>query len=221
MFTGIIEEIGRVREVELYGLGARLVIQAQKVLEGTKVGDSIAVNGACLTVVELKRGAFVAEVMEETLRVTNLGRLKVGEGVNLERALRWGDRLGGHLVSGHVDGVGRILERRSVGQAQEITVSLPEHLRRYVVPKGSIALDGTSLTVIERRESTFKVGLIPHTLQATVLGFKGVGEEVNIEVDLIARYLEGLCGLEGLPGKIKQSNGAELTWEFLTEHGFI
>ncbi|MCG0276913.1 MAG: riboflavin synthase [Thermanaeromonas sp.] len=221
MFTGIIEEIGRVREVEVYFLGARLVIQAQKVLEGTKVGDSIAVNGACLTVVEIKKGAFVAEVMEETLKVTNLGRLKVGESVNLERALRWGDRMGGHLVSGHVDGVGRILGRRPVGRAQEITVSLPEHLKRYVVPKGSIALDGTSLTVIERRDSTFKVGLIPHTLHTTILGSKGVGEEVNIEVDLIARYLEGLCGLEAVSSKIEQARERGITLEFLSRYGFI
>lgn len=215
MFTGIIEEIGRVRNLEIGGQGARLTLGARKVLEGTKIGDSIAVNGVCLTVVELLPEGFTVEVMAETLRVTNLGRLLPGEGVNLERALRLGDRLGGHLVSGHVDGVVRILERRKVGIAEEITLSLPESLSRYVVPKGSVALDGTSLTVIESGGDRFRVGLIPHTLQETVLGFKREGAEINIEVDLLARYLERLL----YSRETGQREG--LSWEFLASHGFI
>lgn len=215
MFTGIIEEIGRVRNLEIGGQGARLTLGARKVLEGTKIGDSIAVNGVCLTIVELLPEGFTVEVMAETLRVTNLGRLLPGEGVNLERALRLGDRLGGHLVSGHVDGVVRILERRKVGIAEEIILSLPESLSRYVVPKGSVALDGTSLTVIESGGDSFRVGLIPHTLEVTVLGSKREGAEVNIEVDLLARYLEGLLG-----SRVRDQQEG-LTWEFLASHGFI
>ncbi|MGI9952346.1 riboflavin synthase [Moorellaceae bacterium AZ2] len=215
MFTGIVEEIGKVRDLEVRGEGARLVLGAQKVLAGTKIGDSMAVNGVCLTVVELLADGLVVEMMAETLRVTNLGRLRPGEGVNLERALRLGDRLGGHLVSGHVDGVVRILERRKVGIAEEIVLNLPQNLSPYVVPKGSVALDGTSLTVITCSGDSFSVGLIPHTLKETVLGFKRIGDEVNIEVDWLARYLERLLQARTL----ERPEGLSL--EFLSRHGFI
>lgn len=215
MFTGLVEEIGRVRRLEIGGQGAKLTVEARKVLEGTGIGDSIAVNGACLTVVEVLPYGFTVEIMAETLRVTNLGRLAPGDEVNLERALRWGDRLGGHLVSGHVDGVVRILERRRVGLALEMVFSLPQELRPYVVPKGSVALDGTSLTVIANYGDRFSVGLIPHTLQATVLGRKKEGDEVNLEVDLLARYLEGLLRA----GRGEREGG--LTWNLLAEHGFL
>ncbi|HBT46362.1 MAG TPA: riboflavin synthase [Peptococcaceae bacterium] len=215
MFTGIIEEIGTVRNLKLEGENARLVIGARKVLEGTQIGDSVAVNGVCLTVVELLDDGLAVEMMAETLRVTNLGRLRPGEGVNLERALRLGDRLGGHLVSGHVDGVVRILSRRRVGTAEELELELPPNVRPYVVPKGSVALDGTSLTVIARRGDSFSVGLIPHTLRETVLGRKRVGDEVNMEVDWLARYLEGLL-------RARDSEGsAGLNMDFLARYGFV
>ncbi|MBE3573207.1 MAG: riboflavin synthase [Moorella humiferrea] len=216
MFTGLVEEIGVVRRVEAAPMGARLTIAVKEIIAGTRVGDSIAVNGACLTVVELMPAAIVAEVMAETLRVTNLGSLKPGDKVNLERALRLGDRLGGHLVSGHVDGVGEIKSKRRVGIAWEMEVAVPAGLERYIAPKGSLALDGTSLTVIDIKGNKVAVGLIPHTAAHTILGVKGPGDKVNVEVDMLARYLERL-----LARTPKEGGGEGLTWEFLAANGFI
>ncbi|KYH32516.1 riboflavin synthase [Neomoorella mulderi] len=216
MFTGLIEEIGTIQRVEPRTQGARLTIAAAKVLAGTRCGDSIAVNGACLTVVELKAGALVAEVMAETLRVTTLGYLKAGDKVNLERALQLGERLGGHLVSGHVDGVGEIKTKRQAGIAWELVVAVPPGLERYIAPKGSLALDGTSLTVIAVDGNMVTVGIIPHTARHTILGTKGPGDKVNIEVDLLARYLERL-----LTGPQEEPNRRGLTVEFLAANGFI
>lgn len=216
MFTGLIEEIGAVQRIERSSQAARLTIAARKVLTGTRLGDSIAVNGACLTVVELQPAALVAEVMAETLRVTTLGSLRAGDRVNLERALQLGDRLGGHLVSGHVDAVGEITARHKAGIAWELTVLVPNGLERYMVPKGSVALDGTSLTVITLLGNQVVVGLIPHTAQSTILGTKEPGDKVNIEVDLLARYLERLL----VPLEVKQPRNG-LTLELLASHGFI
>ncbi|GEA15098.1 MAG: riboflavin synthase [Moorella sp. (in: firmicutes)] len=216
MFTGLVEEIGVVRRVETVGQGARLTIAARKVLSGTRRGDSIAVNGACLTVVELTPAALVAEVMAETLRVTTLGSLKAGDQVNLERALQLGERLGGHLVSGHVDGVGEIKTKRQTGIAWELAVAVPPGLERYIAPKGSLALDGTSLTVITVDGNMVTVGIIPHTARHTILGTKGPGDKVNIEVDLLARYLERL-----LTGPQEETGRKGLTVEFLAANGFI
>ncbi|MDN5344970.1 MAG: riboflavin synthase [Clostridia bacterium] len=216
MFTGLVEEIGRVERVEVKPRGASLTIAATRVLEGTRIGDSIAVNGACLTVVALKPAALVAEVMAETLRVTTLGSLKAGDRVNLERALRLGDRLGGHLVSGHIDGVGEIKGRRQAGIAWELVVTVPPGLERYIAPKGSLALDGTSLTVIAVEGSLVTVGIIPHTAGHTILGWKGPGDRVNIEVDLLARYLERL-----LKGPAEEPPRDGLTLEFLAANGFV
>ncbi|WP_338835810.1 riboflavin synthase [Neomoorella thermoacetica] len=216
MFTGLIEEIGSIRRIVTVPQGARLTISAREVLAGTRRGDSIAVNGACLTVVDVEPEALVAEVMAETLRVTTLGSLRAGDRVNLERALRLGERLGGHLVSGHIDGVGEIKSRRQVGIAWELTLAVPVGLERYIAPKGSLALDGTSLTVITVTGNQVTVGLIPHTARNTILGDKGPGDRVNIEVDLLARYLERL-----LNPPVEEPARQGLTLEFLASQGFL
>ncbi len=190
MFTGLVEEVGQVREVRP-GRPTWVRIGARKVLEGTRVGDSISVSGACLTVVELDPDAFAVELAEETLRRT-APRWQVGARVNLERALRVGDRLGGHFVTGHVDGVGRVVRFDRRPGATDLFVELPPGLEKYVAEKGSIAVDGVSLTVVSVRGRVFSVTLIPHTLKATTLGELKVGDPVNLEVDLLARYLERL-----------------------------
>lgn len=216
MFTGLVEEIGTVRRIEKGSQGARLTVAAREVLDGTRIGDSIAVNGACLTVVELQASALVAEVMPETLRVTNLGYLQAGDRVNLERALQLGQRLGGHLVSGHIDAVVEITSRRKVGIAWELTLAVPAGLERYIVPKGSVCLDGTSLTVISQQGNEFVVGIIPHTAQKTILGTKEPGAKVNLEVDLVARYLEKLLN----PAPAQQPRSG-LSLELLEAQGFL
>jgi len=190
VFTGLIEEVGEVRAVQP-GRPTRVRIGARAVLEGTRIGDSISVAGACLTVVELGEGGFAVELAEETLRRT-APRWRVGARVNLERALRVGDRLGGHFVTGHVDGVGRVVRFDRRPGATDLYVEVPPGLERYVAEKGSVALDGVSLTVVSVRGRVFSVTLIPHTLKATTLGELRVGDAVNLEVDLLARYLERL-----------------------------
>jgi riboflavin synthase len=193
MFTGIIEELGTVRAVRRHGGGARLEIDATTVVAGAAVGDSIAVDGCCLTVTELGNGWWAADVVIETLERTALGALEPGEPVNLERPLRPSDRLGGHLVQGHVDAVGQIAARTPLPDGSiRVTFVAPSDVLRYVVEKGSIAVDGISLTVAAVDDETFDVAVIPHTLAVTTLGHKDVGAPVNIEVDLIAKYVERL-----------------------------
>ncbi|TDA65667.1 MAG: riboflavin synthase [Clostridia bacterium] len=215
MFTGIIEELGTLLRVEGSAPWARLVIGAGKVLEGTCTGDSIAVNGVCLTVVAVGRDSFTAEVMHQTLTHTNLGDLRPGSRVNLERALCLGGRLGGHLVSGHVDGVGVIARSQRVGIATVLDIRAPEEIRKYLVPRGSVAVDGISLTVAEKTGDGFSLSLIPHTLAHTTLGIKGVGDRVNLEADMVAKYLEGLLSQAASP------TGAGITEELLARNGFI
>lgn len=194
MFTGLVEEMGRVRAVVAHAAGARLEIEATKVLEDAALGASIAVNGCCLTVVELAPGWFAADAVEETLRRTGLGTLAAGEGVNLERPVRLSDRLGGHLVQGHVDGVGEIVGREELADGStRVAVAAGRSLLRYVVEKGSIAVDGVSLTVAGVDRDGFDFALIPHTATVTTLGEKRVGESVNLEVDLVAKYVERLA----------------------------
>jgi riboflavin synthase len=193
LFTGIVEELGTVRAVVPKAAGARLEVEASRVLEDAEVGASIAVNGCCLTVVGLGRGWWAADAVEETLRRTCLGALRKGDRVNLERPLRLTDRLGGHLVQGHVDGVGTIVARVPAGDGSTVVrVRAPERLLRYVVEKGSIAVDGVSLTVAGVEPGGFSVALIPHALAGTTLGIKDVGAPVNLEVDLLAKYVERL-----------------------------
>jgi riboflavin synthase len=193
MFTGIVEELGTIRAVTPNATGRRLEVAASLVLEDARVGDSISLNGCCLTVVGLQTDAYVVDAVEETLRMTTLGGFQPGERVNLERSVRLADRLGGHLVQGHVDGVGMLLrhEPRADGSIT-LTFESPLEVLRYVVYKGSIAVDGVSLTVAGLDATSFSVAIIPHTQSVTTLGFRRPGDRVNLETDVIARYVERL-----------------------------
>lgn len=188
MFTGIVQSMGKVLRQ-----GDNL-LEVQGSPAGVKIGDSVAVDGVCLTVIRLQGGAMAFDVSEETLRKTTLGALQPGQPVNLEAALRAGDPLGGHFVLGHVDGTGRILSRSPQGASVLIEFSIPRLLRRYLVPKGSVAVDGISLTVVEVKEASFTVAVIPHTEQQTGLGAKQVGDPVNLEADVLAKHVERLMG---------------------------
>ncbi|THA30607.1 riboflavin synthase [Streptomyces sp. A1277] len=194
MFTGIVEELGEVTAVEKLEDASRFRLRGPVVTEGAKHGDSIAVNGVCLTVVDLGEHEFTADVMAETLNRSSLGALTTGSRVNLERPMALGGRLGGHIVQGHVDGTGRILERRVSENWEIVKVSLPADLTRYVVEKGSITVDGVSLTVVDAGPDYFTISLIPTTLALTTLGIKEPGDPVNLEVDVIAKYVERLLG---------------------------
>jgi riboflavin synthase len=193
MFTGIVEELGTVRGVHPIGGGARIEIQATHVLDDTSIGASIAVNGCCLTVVELGEGGFAADAVTETLDRTSIGALAPGDPVNLERPVRLQDRLGGHLVQGHVDAVGTVRGRtREDDGSQRVEFAAPPDVLRYVVEKGSITVDGVSLTVAAVADDRFAVAVIPHTLAVTTLGTKSDGDPVNLEVDVVAKYVERL-----------------------------
>jgi len=196
VFTGLVEELGTVRAVVPHATGARLEIEAATVLDDARLGASIAVNGCCLTVVELGGGRWAADAVEETLRRTCLGALVAGDRVNLERPVRLADRLGGHIVQGHVDGVGEIAGKQALADGStRVAVAADDAVLRYVVEKGSIAVDGVSLTVAGLGEKTFEFALIPHTATVTTLGIKGPGDPVNLEVDLVAKYVERLMSL--------------------------
>ncbi|MFD4701864.1 riboflavin synthase [Streptomyces niveus] len=192
MFTGIVEELGEVTAVENLGDSSRFRLRGPAVTEDAKHGDSIAVNGVCLTVVDLAEGEFTADVMAETLKRSSLGALVPGSRVNLERPMAVGDRLGGHIVQGHVDGTGTVVEREASENWEIVKVSLPADLTRYVVEKGSITVDGVSLTVVDAGPDYFTISLIPTTLALTTLGIKQPGDPVNLEVDVIAKYVERL-----------------------------
>jgi len=192
VFTGIIEELGTVVGIDPLGDSARLSIRGATVTSDAGHGDSISVNGVCLTVVDNAGGVFTADVMGESLQRSTLGALRAGSPVNLERAATVATRLGGHIVQGHVDGVGSVLSRVAGDQWETVTFSLPKELAKYVVEKGSITVDGISLTVMAVTDDTFSVGLIPTTLKLTTLGAKSAGEPVNLEVDIMAKYVEKL-----------------------------
>lgn len=217
MFTGIIEEIGTVRRIERGAAGARLTIGAKAVLEGTKIGDSIATNGVCLTVVSMTADSFSADVMAESLRRSGLGQLQSGSPVNLERAMAANGRFGGHIVSGHIDGTGTIASQKREDNAVWVTVRAPAALLRYIVEKGSIAIDGVSLTVAAVDKTSFSVSIIPHTGAETILLGKKPGETVNLECDVIGKYVEKL-----LTPYDKDEGTAKsgITMEFLAQHGF-
>lgn len=215
MFTGIIEEIGTVMNLVGSSSGALITISCKKVLEDLKVGDSVAVNGVCLTARDVKTDSFVADVMPETLGSTNLGELSAGKHVNLERALKAEGRFGGHMVLGHVDGVGRIIRSYPEGNAVVYFIGAPREMMKYIVPKGSVAIDGISLTVQTVAHQGFSVSIIPHTLRATALQYKKTGDTVNIEVDIIGKYVR-----EFLKNILESSSEKGLTVEMLKSYGF-
>jgi riboflavin synthase len=190
MFTGLVAELGIVRKLARQGSSYHLTVGARKVLQGLRLGDSVATNGVCLTVVRLEEDSFTADVMPETVRLTNIGSLRPGDRVNLERTLRLCDGLDGHIVSGHVEGLGMITAERLEGIARVVTINTTPDLLKYIIKKGSIAIDGISLTVTEVTENGFSVSLIPHTAKETTLGFKRVGDSVNLETDIIGKYVE-------------------------------
>jgi len=217
VFTGLVEELGKVTSFARGQSSAQITLTAYKVLEGINIGDSIAVNGVCLTVVNYGKEYFQADMMWETLKKSSLGDLKVGDRVNLERALRLGDRLGGHLVSGHIDGVGTIINQQVVEIALVTEIRAPETVIKYMINEGSVAVDGISLTVAEVRKDSFLVSLIPHSAKVTTLGFKKKGDKVNLEGDLIGKYVERLMDFNS-PGLEKPKSGISL--DFLAENGF-
>ncbi len=212
MFTGIIEETGKALRVEHGGIW----IQAKKVLEGTKTGDSIAVNGVCLTVVTIKSTEFMADVMPETLKRSSLGQLKAGSRVNLERAMAADGRFGGHIVSGHIDGTGTVASITKDSNAVRFQILAPEEILRGIVEKGSVAIDGISLTVTAVEKDRFEVSVIPHTLGETVLSDRKKGSVVNLENDIIGKYVERLLAFE----KENAQSRPALTKEFLIRAGF-
>ena len=217
MFTGIIEEMGVVKAADKTLQGCGVTILAKTVLEGLKVGDSVTVNGVCLTVVGCGGSEMKADISPETLKVTTLGVLKAGDPVNLERAMRLGERLGGHLVTGHVDGVGTIRSRVQDADALQVTIEAQREVLRYCVPKGSITVDGISLTVNEVTDRGFRVTVIPHTAKVTTLGIKQAGDPVNLETDLIGRYVERL--LSGWTGGVQPE--IKIDRDYLQKRGLI
>lgn len=216
MFTGLVAELGTVQRLDRQGESYHLTVSAVKVMQNLKIGDSVAVNGACLTVVDMHDSVFTADVMPETVRLTNIGSLHAGDKVNLERTLRLCDGLDGHIVSGHVEGLGTIISRHPEGIANVVEIAAEARLLRYILPKGSIAIDGISLTVTAVTESSFSVAIIPHTAKETTLGFKGVGDKVNLETDIIGKYVERLLNT-GAYGKSEK----QLDKNSLLENGFI
>lgn len=211
MFTGIIEELGMIQNVERRGDGLRIKIGAGIILDDLKVDQSVAVNGVCLTAVEVGDSFFAADAVAETLAKSTLPNLKTNDRVNLERALRLQDRLGGHLVQGHVDGKGVIRRLTHGRHGSELVIEIPKDLERYTITKGSIAFDGVSLTIAEKKSNVLTVAIIPHTMQATIFQYKKTGDNVNIEVDLMAKYVEQYVAKRG---------ETKLTEEWLKEQGF-
>ena len=217
MFTGIIQSVGKISALDIRGGEASTRISCGKLdMSEVNTGDSIAVSGVCLTVVEHSAAGFTADVSGETLSRTTLGRQRTGDAVNLEKALTLSTPLGGHLVSGHVDGVGVVVNRREAARSVQFRIKAPEALAKYIAEKGSVCVDGVSLTVNAIHGAEFEVNIVPHTLTETTLGAIKEDSEVNLEVDVVARYLERL-----MLGKLAAQSGSEITREFLAQHGFI
>jgi len=217
MFTGIIQGLGALKAVRQAGQGLVFTIHSDFSIKDPQEGESIAVNGVCLTATTISEDVFRVDVSPETLSRTTLSGLRVGDRVNLERALRPSDRLGGHLVSGHVDGIGEVIEEEHLSQFTLFTIAIPESLDRYIIEKGSVAVDGISLTVNSYSKGYFSVAIIPHTAKLTTMGFRKKGDKINIEVDLIGKYIEKLV----LAGHIKPEKQTNIDTEFLAHHGFI
>jgi len=217
MFTGIIESVGKIESIEDKGGDARVWINTNKMdMSDVQLGDSIAMNGVCLTAIELRDDAYCADVSGETLSLTSLKQLKEGSRVNLEKALTPNTRLGGHMVSGHVDGLGKVIERYDDARSVRFIIEAPKSLAKFIAVKGSITVDGVSLTVNKLDGCQFELNIVPHTLQETIMDSYQAGSEVNLEVDLIARYLERL-----MLGEKAAEPGATITESFLAEHGFL
>ncbi|UOE92439.1 riboflavin synthase [Alkalihalobacillus sp. LMS39] len=216
MFTGIIEEKGKIGAIQQKNEAIVMTIEANVILEDVHLGDSIAVNGVCLTVTSFTTKSFTVDLMPETVRNTSLKLLSRGSNVNLERAMAAGGRFGGHFVSGHVDGIGTIIKKQPVDNAIYYEIEVPQELRRYFIVKGSVAIDGTSLTVFGVSDSTFTVSIIPHTVQETIIGDKGVGDIVNLECDMIGKYIEQFITQRFS----NQTSQQSITSQFLEEHGF-
>ncbi len=216
MFTGIIEEVGTIKRLVHGSLSIELSIHCPKILNDVKVGDSIAVNGICLTVADMGGDWFSADVMPETIRKTGLSKLKIGDKVNLERALRLSDRLGGHIVTGHIDGTGMVVARVEEDNAIWLTVKAPDNILKFIVMKGSVTLDGTSLTVARVDEKCFRVSLIPITARHTTLGSRSVGDVINIECDVMGKYVEKLLGINLSESEAKK----DISLDFLRDNGF-
>jgi riboflavin synthase len=221
MFTGIVEGLGTITGIRPAGSGRRLSLVADFVLNQTKIGDSIAVSGACLTVVSISEKQLDADVSAETLQKTILGRIKIGERINIERALRLSDRLGGHLVTGHVDGIGTIAGRNSDGNSISMTINIPQVLSRYIIAKGSVAVDGVSLTVSNCFENSFDLSIIPHTAQVTTIGLRKIGDTVNIETDMIGKYVERFISPAAPIGKNSSAKASQIDLNFLEKTGFF
>jgi len=216
MFTGLIEEIGKVETIIKSTKSARITIKADKVLKEIKIGDSISTNGICLTVTSFSSSGFIVDVMAETMRTSNFNNIASGTEVNLERALKASDRLGGHMVSGHIDGVGCIKNYEEEDNAVWITIKATIDILKYIVHKGSIAIDGVSLTVAYVDEEEFKVSIIPHTKEKTTLLYKNVGDQVNLECDVIGKYIEKFLQAED-----KVVIKKDIDFKFLSENGFV
>ncbi|AOY58322.1 MULTISPECIES: riboflavin synthase [Desulfococcus] len=220
MFTGIIEGLGTIRGIQPTGEGCRLSVEADFRLSGTRLGDSIAVNGACLTAVALDGPRFTVDVSPETLDKTTLGRARIGDRVNLERALRLSDRLDGHLVSGHIDGIGTLTDRKHRSNAVIIAFRVPPALARYMISKGSVAVDGVSLTINACTNDVFEVSIIPHTAKLTTVGMKSVGDAVNIETDIIGKYVERFVAAGRNSARTEYDDGS-VDMALLARHGFL
>lgn len=221
MFTGIIEGLGTISAIRPEGQGKRLTVETDFMLDQTKVGDSVAVNGACLTVVKIDGNRFETDLSPETLGISTFAKAKLGERVNLERAMRLSDRLDGHLVSGHIDGIGIIKKREKLGNAIRLTIEVPAALSRYMIQKGSVAVDGVSLTINACEAGRFSVQIIPHTAGVTTIGTKQNGDPVNIETDLIGKYVERFLRGESAPNGDKTHEPSGIDREFLVKSGFL
>jgi riboflavin synthase len=221
MFTGIIEGLGNIAAIHSSGQGNRVTIEAGFALDQSKIGDSISVSGACLTAVKIEGRRFEVDVSPETLNTTIFGQAKVGDRVNLERAMRFSDRIDGHLVSGHIDGTGIVKQREIQGNAVLVTIEVAESLTRYMIAKGSVAVDGISLTINSCDADSFSISIIPHTAKLTTIGFKNRGDRVNIETDMIGKYVERFLAGVSESGKAQISKRSTIDQEYLIKTGFI